>query len=68
MAEIHDFNDQFARHCSCGSVNFNLLKSRKVECSRCGAVVDGIYWQQFMEESHSQFDQIASDNKPANNQ
>lgn len=30
-------DDDYAYACECGSVKFNLLKSGKVECVKCGA-------------------------------
>jgi len=33
---IEQIEDHIAYTCECGSVHFNLLKSGKIECAKCG--------------------------------
>lgn len=34
--DVYDEDDDQGRVCDCGSVKFNLLKSGKTECAKCG--------------------------------
>ena len=36
MSEVISLGDHMARVCSCGSVAFNLLRSKSIECAGCG--------------------------------
>ena len=36
MSEVERLDDYMARACSCGSVRFNLLRSKSIECAGCG--------------------------------
>ena len=36
MSEVERLDDHMARACSCGSVRFNLLRSKSIECAGCG--------------------------------
>ena len=36
MSNVESIDDHMAFVCGCGSVKFNLLKSGKIECYRCG--------------------------------
>lgn len=33
---VSNINDHMAYACDCGSVHFNLIRSCKLECTRCG--------------------------------
>ena len=41
-SNIESIDDHMAHVCECGSVRFNLLRSGKIECDRCGRRFD--YW------------------------
>lgn len=36
--------DDLAFTCECGSVHFNLLKSKYLECAKCGVRYRGLSW------------------------
>ncbi len=38
MNNVENINDHMGFVCECGSVKFNLLKSKKIECIKCGKV------------------------------
>lgn len=40
---IYHLTDHYAYTCDCGSVHFNLLKSRKIECSGCGTIMSATW-------------------------
>lgn len=52
---IENIEDHIAFACSCGCVNFNLLKSGSVECANCGVVHKDKSWE-FKNESKLQAD------------
>ncbi len=41
--KVENISDHYAYTCDCGSVHFNLLKSRKIECSGCGTIMSATW-------------------------
>lgn len=42
---VSDIDDHKALSCgNCGSVNFSLLKSFRIECNKCGDLIAGTHW------------------------
>lgn len=52
---VENILDHIAFACNCGSVDFNLLKSGNVECSKCGIIHLDKSWE-FKNESKLQVD------------
>lgn len=52
---IENIEDHIAFACSCGCVNFNLLKSGNIECANCGVFHNDKSWE-FKDESKPQAD------------
>jgi hypothetical protein len=46
----------YAYTCSCGSVQFHLLKSREIECANCGAIQLRLMWRSIFIEKDLVFD------------
>lgn len=44
IINLEDYkNDNLAFSCDCGSINFCLLKSGKIECSNCQEKIKGVW-------------------------
>lgn len=41
---VEEIGDHMALSCDCGSVKFNLLRTEKIECARCGKVLRDTFW------------------------
>ena len=53
-SEVVQIGDYMALLCTCGSVNFALLKSGRVECNRCG-LLQSVVWVPTGTEVHDAF-------------
>jgi len=53
MAEVIDINDHQGYVCRCGSVSWVLLRSGKIECHKCGDILNNSEWREIIDRSEA---------------